>query len=74
MGKMKPLKWIEEAEARQVRVIAVSEAVPNPPASALSLMAVLVRLRFWLARSERGRNGRQSSEHVSRLRKIERQT
>ena len=51
MGKMMPLKWIEQAEARQVCVMAISERRPmaRPPLAATSLRSSLVRLRSWIA-------------------------
>ena len=51
MGKMMPLKWIEQAEARQVCVMAISERRPmaRPPLVATSLRSSLVRLRSWIA-------------------------
>ena len=51
MGKMMPLKWIEQAEARQVCVMATSERrpMPSPPVVAASWRSSLVRLRSWIA-------------------------
>src|SRR5438270_825829 len=51
MGKKMPLKWIEQAEARQVCVMAISERrpMPRPPVAATSLRSSLVRLRSWIA-------------------------
>jgi hypothetical protein len=51
MGKKMPLKWIEQAEARQVCVMAISERrpMPRPPVVATSLRSSLVRLRSWIA-------------------------
>ena len=58
MGKMMPLKWIEQAEAREVCVITLSEAAvaPEPPMALLSFMGSLLRLRARPAPSERERN------------------
>ena len=44
MRKSRPFQWIEEAEARQVVTLALSEAPdsPRPPAPARRM-----RLRFW---------------------------
>ena len=58
MGKMMPLKWIEQAEAREVCVIALSEAVvaPEPPMAPISFVGSLLRLRARPAPSERERN------------------
>ena len=54
-----PLKWIEQAEARQVWVIAMSERMPTPnsPLAATSLKSPLVRLRSWLAAPSLHRDG-----------------
>src|SRR5437764_15450249 len=51
MGKKMPLKWIEQAEARQVCVMAISERRPmaRRPVVATSLRSSLVRLRSWIA-------------------------
>ena len=51
MVKKMPLRWIEQAEARQVCVMAVSERrpMPRPPEAATSLRSSLVRLRSWIA-------------------------
>ena len=58
MGKMMPLKWIEQAEAREVCVIALSEAAvpPEAPMAPTFLMGSLLRLRARPAPSERERN------------------
>ena len=47
MGKMMLLKWIEQAEAREVCVIALSEAAvpPEPPMAPTSFVGSLLRLR-----------------------------
>ena len=77
MGKMIPLKWIEEAEARHVCVIAASEAVPHgrrPLARATPLPGFLSRLRLWLALADRGRVDHKPLLQVKRERKIGRQT
>lgn len=77
MGKMMPLKWIETAEAREVCVIAVSEAVPHRPrplADAAMLPGLLSRLRLWLAPPDPGRVDDKPFGQVARLRKIGRQT
>ena len=57
MGKMMPLKWIEQAEARQVWVIATSERIPMPgaPMAATSFRSSLVRLRSWIAPADEDR-------------------
>ena len=67
MGKMMPLKWIEQAEARQVWVIATSERMPAPssPIAAASLKSSLVRLRSWIAPSHEDREHEQSTSHPS---------
>ena len=67
MGKMMPLKWIEQAEARQVCVIETSERrpMPNPPNTASSLRSSLVRLRSWIAPSDQDRDGDQETPHLS---------
>ena len=58
MGKMMPLKWIEQAEAREVCVIALSEAAvpPEAPMAPISFVGSLLRLRARPALSERERN------------------
>ena len=58
MGKMMPLKWIEQAEAREVCVIALSEAAvaPEPPMPPTSFVGSLLRLRARPAPSERERD------------------
>jgi hypothetical protein len=67
MGKMMPLKWIEQAEARQVWVIATSERMlaPRSPMAAVSLKSSLVRLRSWIAPSDEERGDKQSTPHPS---------
>jgi len=67
MGKMMPLRWIEQAEARQVCVIAMSERRPTPnrPKAATSLRSSLVRLRSWIAPSDRDRDGDQETPRLS---------
>ena len=58
MGKMMPFKWIEQAEAREVCVIALSEAAvpPEAPMAPISFVGSLLRLRARPALSERERN------------------
>lgn len=77
MGKMMPSKWIEEAEARDVCVMAVSEAVPPDlaiaPVSAPLPTSMLLRLRLWLGRPERNCDDARPLGRVTRLRKIGRQ-
>ena len=58
MGKMMPLKWIEQAEAREVCVIALSEAavapeLPMAPISFGVAAAVARPVRALGARAER---------------------
>ena len=67
MRKMMPLKWIEQAEARQVWVIATSERMPVPrsPMAAASLKSSLVRLRSWIAPSDEGCGDEQRAPHPS---------
>jgi hypothetical protein len=67
MGKMMPLKWIEQAEARQVWVIATSERMPAPssPITAASLKSSLVRLRSWIAPPDEDRGDKQRTPHQS---------
>lgn len=57
MGKMMPLKWIEQAEAREVCVIALSEAAvaPELPMAPISFVGSLLRLRARPTPSERER-------------------
>jgi hypothetical protein len=59
MVKKMPLKWIEQAEARQVCVMAISERRPMPrlPLVATSLRSSLVRLRSWIAPPDPGSRG-----------------
>jgi hypothetical protein len=66
MRKMMPLKWIEQAEARQVWVIATSERMPAPssPMAAVSLKSSLVRLRSWIAPPD-DREDKQRTSHPS---------
>ena len=78
MRKMMPLKWIEQAEARQVWVIATSERMPAPrsPMAAASLKSSLVRLRSWIAPPDEDRGDEQRTSHPStgivRLRRVRR--
>jgi hypothetical protein len=75
MGKMMPLKWIEQAEAREVCVIALSEAAvaPEPPVAPISFVGSLLRLRARPAPSERERNGAKPSlDGVVPLRRVRR--
>ena len=67
MGKMMPLKWIEQAEARQVWVIATSERIPMPgaPMAATSFRSSLVRLRSWIAPADEDREDKQPGPRVS---------
>jgi hypothetical protein len=64
---MMPLRWIEQAEARQVCVIAISERrpMPNPQNAASSLRSSLVRLRSWIAPSDQDRDGDQETPYLS---------
>ena len=75
MGKMMPLKWIEQAEAREVCVIALSEAVapPEPPIAPAFLMGSLLRLRARPTSSEREREAPEPSfERIVPLRRVRR--
>jgi hypothetical protein len=75
MGKMMPLKWIEQAETRRVCVNALSEAAPTPnsPVIATFLMASLWRMRSWLATAERDREAdKPPLAQVVRLRRVRR--
>ena len=78
MVKKMPLKWIEQAEARQVCVMAISERrpMPRPPVVATSLRSSLVRLRSWIAPPDQGRDEdeqtRPRSAGVVRLRRARR--
>ena len=67
MGKKMPLKWIEQAEARQVCVMAVSERrpMPRPTAVAASLRSSLVRLRSWIAPPDQDREDNQPTPPLS---------
>ena len=49
MRKPRPFRWIEEAEARQVITLALSEAppLPDPTPPARAPISWLVRLRRW---------------------------
>ena len=49
MRKPQPLRWIEEAEARQVITLALSEAPPPPdlPRPARAPIPWMMRLRRW---------------------------
>jgi len=72
MGKMMPLKWIEQAEARKVCVIAMSEAVPAliSVMSATSFMSSLSRFRTWFGATERDRRAdKPVLDRVVRLRR-----
>jgi hypothetical protein len=75
MGKMMPLKWIEQAEARGVCVIALSEAavLPEPPMAPTSFVGSLLRLRARPAPSEYERNDpKPSLDGVVPLRRVRR--
>lgn len=75
MGKMMPFKWIEQAEAREVCVIALSEAVapPEPPIAPAFFMGSLLRLRARPASSERERDDpKPSLDRVVPLRRVRR--
>jgi hypothetical protein len=75
MGKMMPLKWIEQAEAREVCVIALSEAavLPEPPMDPTSFVGSLLRLRARPAPSEYERNDpKPSLDGVVPLRRVRR--
>ena len=75
MGKMMPLKWIEQAEAREVCVIALSEAAvpPQPPMASISFVGSLLRLRARPTPSERERNDpKPSLDGVVPLRRVRR--
>ena len=67
MGKKMPLKWIEQAEARQVCVMAVSERrpMPRPTVVAASLRSSLVRLRSWIAPPDQDREDNQPTPPLS---------
>ena len=67
MRKMMPLKWIEQAEARQVWVIATSEHMPAPrsPMAVASLKSSLVRLRSWIAAPDEECDDEQRPPHSS---------
>ena len=72
MGKMMPFKWIEQAEAREVCVIALSEAIPpEPPVAPAFLIGSLLRLRARPASSERERD-EPSLDRVVPLRRMRR--
>ena len=75
MGKMMPLKWIEQAEARDVCVIALSEAAvpPEAPMPPTSFVGSLLRLRARPAPSEHERNDPNPSlDGVAPLRRVRR--
>jgi hypothetical protein len=75
MGKMMPLKWIEQAETRRVCVNALSEAAPtlNSPVIATLLMGSLWRMRSWLVAAERDRDAdKPPLAQVVRLRRVRR--
>ena len=67
MVKKMPLKWIEQAEARQVCVMAVSERrpMPRPTVVAASLRSSLVRLRSWIAPPDQDREDNQPTPPLS---------
>ena len=72
MGRMMPLKWIEQAEARKVCVIAMSEAVPAliSVMSATSFTGSLSRFRTWFGAAERDhRADTPALDRVVRLRR-----
>ena len=70
MGKMIPLRWIEQAEARKMRVIALSEASPvRAPGSANSLAVPLGWLRAWFATLEMHCGNRREPPAVVQLRR-----
>lgn len=54
MGKPRPLRWIEEAEARQVLTTAQSEAPAPPFAGAAAKKPWTERLRRWVAAGPAG--------------------
>jgi hypothetical protein len=74
MGKMMPLKWIEQAEAREVCVIALSEAEPPPNSLAGSTFRTgsLLRWRSWLAAPECASGENASLGQVVPLRQVRR--
>jgi hypothetical protein len=78
MVKMMPSKWIEQAEARQVCVMAVSESrpAPSPTGPASFLRSSLARMRFWIWPSGHESGGEQQmpplSARVVRLRRARR--
>ena len=75
MGQMMPFKWSEQAEAREVCVIAQSEAVapPEPPDAPAFLIGSLLRLRARPASSERERDDpKPSLDRVVPLRRVRR--
>ena len=77
MGKMMLFKWIEEAEAREVCVIAMSEAAvpPEPPMGPTFSMGSLLRLRSRPALAERKRSDpKPSLDRVVPLRRVRRVT
>ena len=76
MGKMMLFKWIEEAEAREVCVIALSEAaVPPEPMAPTFSMGSLLRLRSRPALAERKRSDpKPSLDRVVPLRRVRRVT
>jgi hypothetical protein len=47
MRKPRPFRWIEEAEARQVVTLALSEASPSPDSPRPPATAWRMRLRLW---------------------------
>jgi hypothetical protein len=47
MRKPRPFRWIEEAEARQVVTLALSEAPPSPGSPRQPASARWMRFRLW---------------------------
>jgi hypothetical protein len=75
MGKMMPLKWIEQAEARRVCVIALSETAPalNLPNVAMLLTGSVRGMRAWFTGADRDRdNDTAPLDRVVRLRRVRR--
>lgn len=74
MRKMMPLKWIEEAEAREMCVIALSETAraPHAVAGSTSLTDSLLRWRSWLSAPECAIEENASIERVVPLRRVRR--
>ena len=71
MGKMMPLKWIEQAEARRVCVIALSETAPalTLPNMATLLTGSLRWLRAWFAAADREGDNAAPLDRIVRLRR-----